>query len=436
MARRRRKPLPSEPVNAQISDLSHDGRGVTRINDKVTFVHGALPGEEVEFKYSLMRRDFDEGVAIRILNPSKDRVEPRCPHTDACGGCVLQHMDPDAQIQSKHHVLMENLERIGRVRPDVELPTLTADRWGYRRRARLSVRRVAKKERTLVGFRERAGRFVADLQECHVLVPAFGFRILDLAAMLDTLDGRDQIPQLEIASADNVEVMIVRHLQPLSTGDEQKLADFEKTSGIRVLVQPKGPKTIAPLRGDMPQLFFSLPDYDLEFRFTPANFVQVNASINRKMIALAIDKLQLEQDSRVLDLFCGLGNFTLPIARSGANVTGIEGDEELVSLARENAERNGLRADFEVADLTEERPFGTFDRVLLDPPRSGAEGALRQVAQTGAKRVVYVSCHPGSLARDAGILVRDHGFRLLEAGVMDMFPHTAHVESIAVFERS
>lgn len=437
MARRRRKRLPQDPVRAKIEELSHDGRGVIHIDGKVVFVHGALAGEDVEFKYTAKRRDFDEGVVDRVFEAAADRVEPRCPHASECGGCVLQHLAPQAQIQNKQGTLLENLSRIGNVTPERVIAPLTDDPWGYRRRARLSVRHVPKKGRTLVGFRERGGRFVADLQECHVLHPAFGFRMLDMARMVDAMSARADIPQIEIAVADNARVMVIRHLEPLDSADRAILAQFGRDHSMVVILQSKGPDSLVTLDGSpLPDLFFALPEHDLSMRFTPTNFVQVNAAMNRRMIGLALEKLTLEPEHAVLDLFCGLGNFTLPIARSARSVLGIEGDQQLVNLAASNADANGLaNATFQVADLSEPTDLGSFDRVLLDPPRSGAREVLAAVAATGARRVVYVSCHPGSLARDAGILVHDHSFKLVEAGVMDMFPHTAHVESIAVFDR-
>ena len=421
---------------ATIEDLSHDGRGVARIDGKAVFVHDALPGEQVSFRYTSQRRDFDEAVAEQVLEASPERVVPRCPHVGVCGGCVLQHLDPVAQIERKQGVLLENLRRIGKVAPERVLAPLTASPWGYRRRARLSVRYVGKKQRTLVGFRERGGRFVADLQECHVLVEPVGLRIAELAALVDRLEARRDIAQIEIAAGDDVSVLVMRNLQPLGAADRQVLAAFEARTGLRIVLQPGGLDSLEPLAGDMPRLSTTV-DGDLELMFTPNNFVQVNAAINQQMIDLALDLLELAPAHRVLDLFCGLGNFTLPIARRVARVDGVEGDAALVQLARDNAGRNGIdNAAFRVEDLTGPVELGRYDRVLIDPPRSGARDVLEQVAATGAQRLVYVSCHPGTLARDAGVLVTDLGFRLIAAGAMDMFPHTAHVESIAVFDRS
>lgn len=433
MARKRRK-LPTEPIEATIEDLSHDGRGVCRVDGKVTFVHGALPGEQVRFKLTSRRRDLDEGEVVEVIAAAPERVEARCPHVGQCGGCALQHLAPETQIARKQETLLENLRRIGEVEPTAVIAPLTAASWGYRRRARLSARHVAKKHRTLVGFRERAGRFVADLQECHVLIPDVGFRIAELGALLDRLEAHRDIPQIEIAAGDDTTVLVIRHMVELSGPDREVLAAFEERTGLRVVLQSGGPKSLVALRGDLPRLHYALGDLELEF--TATNFVQVNAPLNAAMVELAVDKLALEAGQTVVDLFCGLGNFSLPIARRCGEVLGIEGDDELVALAAHNAARNGIEnARFERADLREPITLPACDRVLVDPPRSGALDALGAIAATGAEQVVYVSCHPGSLARDAGLLVREHGFTLTEAGVMDMFPHTAHVESIAVFDR-
>lgn len=434
MGRRRR--LPPDPVEASVEDLNHDGRGVARIEGKAVFIDGALPGERVTFRYRARRRDFDEGRVDEVLVAVPERVDPRCPHAGVCGGCALQHLDPDAQIARKRQTLLENLSRIGDVVPRRVLPDLRAGVWGYRRRARLSVKHVARKGRVLVGFRERQGRFVTDAQECHVLVPQVGLRIAELGALLDRLEARRDIPQIEIASGDDLTVLVIRHLMPLERGDRAALARFEARTGLRVVLQPGGPQSLEPLTGKMPTLTTRVPP-GLELAFTPTSFVQVNGRLNRAMIELVVEKLAPESGMRILDLFCGLGNFTLPLARHGAEVLGLEGDEELVALARSNAVANHVgSATFEKADLTEPRDFGRRDRVLLDPPRSGAADALAAIAASGAERIVYVSCHPGTLAADAGALVHTHGFELLEAGVLDMFPHTAHVESIAVFSRT
>ncbi len=424
-----------------IEDLSHDGRGVTTHEGKKVFVHGALPGERVNVRVTERKRSFDEGETLGVIEPSPDRIEPRCPHFGQCGGCSLQHLDPARQIEAKHQALVQNLDRIGKVSPDSFWEPLTGPLWGYRSKARLSVRYVHKKERVLVGFRERYGRFVADMQTCFVLDERIASRLEDLSGLVFSLDARRTVPQIEVACGDERCALVFRHLEPLSDGDLAKLRAFAVESGIAVLLQPAGPDSIHCLEPGGVDLQYSLPDFDVLLAFGPSDFIQVNREMNRRMVHRAVELLDPAAGDRVLDLFCGLGNFTLPIARRAGQVVGVEGDRELVRRAGENARRNGLdNVIFHAADLNEDPGSAPwlkqpYDKVLLDPPRSGAEFILPHVAASGAKRLVYVSCHPASLARDAGILVHEHGFRMLGAGVMDMFPHTGHVESIALFER-
>jgi 23S rRNA (uracil1939-C5)-methyltransferase len=424
-----------------IEDLSHDGRGVTTHQDKKVFVHDALPGERVNVRVTDRRRNYDEGETLEIIEPSPDRIEPRCPHFGQCGGCSLQHLDPAKQIEAKHHALVQNLERIGRVTPDEFWAPLTGPQWAYRRKARLSVRYVHKKERVLVGFRERYGRFVADMQSCFVLDERIASQLENLSNLVFTMDARRSIPQIEVACGDEQCALVFRHLDPLSEGDLEKLRKYAIDSGIAVLLQPSGPASVHSLEPAEVDLQFGVPEFDVRMAFGPSDFIQVNTEMNRQMIHRAVELLSPSRSDRVLDLFCGLGNFTLPIGRKAGQVVGIEGDRELVRRAGENAKNNGLdNVVFHAADLNEDPGSAPwlkqpYDKVLVDPPRSGAEFILPHIAASGAKRVVYVSCHPASLARDAGILVHQHGFRLLGAGVMDMFPHTGHVESIALFER-
>ena len=430
------------PFQIQILDLSHDGRGVARREDgKAVFVAGALPGETVLAEPTARSRRFDEARTLEVLAASPERVPPRCPHFGTCGGCVLQHLAQDRQIVAKQQVLLENLERIGKVAPGRVLEPLTADSWGYRRKGRFSVRRVNKKDKTLVGFREQDPRFVADLGQCHTVIPQIGMKIQALAALVDGLQAREQIPQIEFIAGDDAIALTVRHLAPLDEADRAALAAFGREHGFSIFLQPKGPDSVHPLDGQAPALSFRLPQWDVELAFEPLDFIQVNAGLNQKMIARALELLDARAGERVLDLFCGLGNFTLPLARTVAEVVGVEGDAGLVARARANAQRNGLdNAQFFAADLTQDQR-GTpwmragFDKLLLDPPRSGADEVLKQLPLQGIDRIVYVSCHPGSLARDAGYLVNERGWKVTQAGVMDMFPHTAHVESIAVFER-
>ncbi len=434
--------LDRTPFQTRILDLSHDGRGVARHADgKTVFISGALPGETVLAEPTARSRRFDEARTLEVLDASPDRVVPRCPHFGTCGGCVLQHLAEDRQIGAKQQVLLENLERIGKVAPGTVLPPLTAGSWGYRRKGRFSVRRVNKKDKTLVGFREQDPRFVADLRECHTVIPEIGMKVQALAALVDGLQAREHIPQIEFIAGDGAIALTVRHLVPLVDADKAALAAFGREHGFAVFLQPKGIDSVHPLDGTAPALSFRLPAWDVELAFEPLDFIQVNARLNEAMIAAALDMLDARPGERVLDLFCGLGNFTLPLARGVAEVVGVEGDAGLVARARANAQRNGLgNAQFFAADLTQDQR-GTpwmrqgFDKLLLDPPRSGADEVLKQLPLQGIGRIVYVSCHPGSLARDAGFLVHERGYRLVSAGVMDMFPHTAHVESIALFER-
>ena len=440
--------LDKTPFQARILDLSHDGRGVARRDagshaSKTVFIAGALPGETVLAEQTARARSFDEAKTLQVLEPAPERVEPRCPHFGICGGCVLQHLAEDRQILAKERVLLDNLARIGQVRADSLLPPLTDVAWGYRRKGRFSVRRVEKKDKTLVGFRETDPRFVADLRECHTVVPEIGMKIPALAALVDSLDARRTLPQIEFSAGDAAIALVFRHLEPLSAGDLAKLRDFGDAHGFAVFLQPKGVDSVHPLdAGAVPKLAYALQPWSVELEFRPLDFIQVNRGLNEKMVARALQLLDVQPGERVLDLFCGLGNFTLPLARSAGAVVGVEGDAGLVARARENAARNGLaNVEFHVADLAadlrDERWFRRgFDKLLLDPARAGALEVLRQLPLDGIRRIVYVSCHPGSLARDAGHLVNERGWTLKSAGVMDMFPHTAHVESIAVFEKA
>ena len=440
--------LDQSPKTLQITDLSHDGRGVAHWPEghaqagKAVFVTGALPGETVSVQQTARSKHFDEARTLDVLTASPDRVQPRCPHFGVCAGCVLQHLAEGRQIDAKQRVLLDNLQRIGHVTPASVLPPLRGDSWGYRRKGRLSVRRVEKKDKTLVGFRELDPRFVADLRECHTVVPQLGFKLDVLGALVDGLDGRRDIPQIEFIAGDAATVLVFRHLQPLSEVDKSKLAAFGSEHGFAISLQPGGIDSVHPLSGEPPALAFGLPQWDIELNFRPLDFIQVNAKLNEAMISRALELLDVQPGERVLDLFCGLGNFTLPLARVAGEgaVVGVEGDAGLVARARANAEHNGMtNVQFHAADLAQDLAGQAwlkqgFDKLLLDPARAGAIEVLKQLPLKGLKRIVYVSCHPGSLARDAGYLVNEAGWSLREAGVMDMFPHTAHVESIAVFD--
>ncbi|AXK72296.1 23S rRNA (uracil(1939)-C(5))-methyltransferase RlmD [Lysobacter sp. TY2-98] len=429
------------PFPADITDLTHDGRGVARLPDgKAVFVAGALPGEKVVAVRTARHRHFDEARAVEVVDAAVERVAPRCSHFGTCGGCALQHYDEAKQIVAKQRVLMENLERIGHVTPKTVLEPLVDASWGYRRKGRFSVRRVEKKDKTLVGFRENDPRFVADISECHTVIPAIASKIGAIAALVDSLDTRREIPQIEFIAGDDAIALTFRHLTPLTEGDRQKLVAFGREQGFTIYLQPGGLDTVHLLDGDEPKLAFRLDDWNVELNFRPLDFIQVNAGLNRHMIHRTIELLDPQADERVLDLFAGLGNFTLPLSRHAREVVGVEGDAGLVRRARENITHNGItNVEFHAADLAKDlsgEPWmrESFDKLLLDPPRSGADFVLAHLPLKQFKRIVYVSCHPASLARDAGFLVNEKGWTLKAAGVMDMFPHTAHVESIAVFE--
>lgn len=441
MSRRRRK-LPSDPVEARIESLSHEGRGVARIGGKTVFVDGGLPGETVRFRYTGSRPRFDEATVVDVIEASPSRVVPPCPHFAICGGCALQHMDPAFQISVKQEVLLEQLRFNGRVEPEDILPPLTGPTRGYRRKARLGVKMVFKKERVLVGFREKRKPYIADIDSCLVLHPSIGE---NLGALRDLVAGMSivtRIPQIEVAAGDIGTAIVIRHLEDFTAADRERLARFERERGMTVYLQPGDTSTVVPLNpGAVPGLSYTLSGYDVRIGFDPLDFTQVNFDMNRLLVDRVMTLLDPGSDEEVLDLFCGIGNFTLPLARRARRVTGVEGSPALVKKAGVNARQNGIpNVEFEVSDLYAPNIAGgflagLFHKVLLDPPRSGAREVIEQMTFKDAGRVVYVSCNPATLARDAGMLVRDRGYRLKLAGVMDMFPHTTHVESIAVFER-
>ncbi|MEA3303152.1 MAG: 23S rRNA (uracil(1939)-C(5))-methyltransferase RlmD [Pseudomonadota bacterium] len=443
MGRRRRggKKLPQGSFEAQIESLSHDGRGVTHVSGKTVFIHGALPGEKVTFNYSRVQRRYDEGVVDEILQASSQRVEPGCENFPVCGGCSLQHLGSDYQITYKQQTLLDAFEHIAGIELQTVMPPLVSEPWGYRRKARLGVKYVAKKGRVLIGFRERGSSFITVMQRCPVLHPAIGEKLGALADVIQSLSVRDKLPQIEVAMGDEAVILIFRLLSPLSAEDAEILGSYCRGQHWHCYIQEGGPQTVTPLEGDAVTLSYQLPQQQLQFEFLPTDFTQVNTTINRQMISQAMLWLKPQSDEVILDLFCGLGNFTLPLAQLCSSVTGIEGDVALVERARKNADNNGItNADFHVANLYEPGDDQSwmqqqYDAVLLDPPRSGAQEILPWLPRLGARRILYVSCYPGTLARDAGLLVNEHGYKLLQAGVMDMFPHTAHVESMALFER-
>jgi 23S rRNA (uracil1939-C5)-methyltransferase len=424
--------------------LTHEGAGIVR-DGKTAFVIGALPGEVIHFRRQKRHRQYDEALLIEVLEPSAERAEPRCKAFGVCGGCSLQHLAPERQLHSKEAELRDNLERIAKVSPDRWLESMQGPVWNYRRRARLGAKYVKKKDRVVVGFRERLAPYVADVQRCEVLQSPLDGLITPLGEMLTRLDTRERIPQIEVAVADNATALVLRVLDAPTTRDLAVLRDFERERGVRFYLQPGGLDSIARLpsedvAGEQP-LFYGLPDFNLALEFSPTDFIQINGAINRQLVTRAVDFLELGPESRVLDLYCGLGNFTLALARKAGQVVGVEGEAGLIERARHNARRNAVsNAEFHVANLAETPLPGTlwakggFTHVLLDPPRVGAREVLTAVAGFRPQRVLYISCHPGSLARDIGILVHDHGFALRAAGVLDMFPHTNHVESMAVLE--
>ena len=439
MSRRRKQKLPPEAVETEIESLSHDGRGVARVNGKAVFIEGALPGEQVSFRYTRCRSQFDEGSVEQVLRASPHRVEPACEFFQICGGCRLQHLDSAEQIQLKQTILLDNLTRIGKVSAETVLEPLRGPEWGYRQKARLGVRYVRKKERVLVGFREKNSAFLADMDACKILHPRIGEHLQDLAAAIAQLSCYDKIAQVEVAIGDEDAALVVRHLVDLSAADRDILAEFGKRFDFQIYLQPGGPDSISLLWPETAGLSYALPDYQLQIDFQPMDFTQVNAQLNRSMIQQALALLQPQADETVLELFCGLGNFSLPLARHAKQVVAVEGDAALIARARENATRNDIHnVEYHVANLMEDVQGMAwlrgreYDKILLDPPRSGAIEVIPQIAALGARRIVYVSCNPATLARDAGVLVNEYGYRLQQAGVMDMFPHTAHVESIAL----
>ena len=430
-----------------IHDLSHDGRGVGRYEDKVTFVHGALPGERVHARLRGRNRKFDEATTLSVEQASADRVEPKCSWFGYCGGCALQHLSHNAQLRWKQSRLAENFRRIGQVEPARWLEPISADPWFYRRRARLSARLVPGKGRVLVGFREIGGRYVADIEHCSILDPAFAERLLSLSELIGQLSIPDRIAQIECAAGDDSAAIVLRHLEPLTEQDHAQLIEWSTNNTVHdqpiaIYLQPKGPDTVHRLTPEKHELCYRLDRYGLELEFHPQHFIQINAAVNRALIDRALELMQPQPDEHLLDLFCGLGNFSLPLATQAGQVTGIELEPALIQAAVNNAERNRLsNTQFTAADLTQDVDQLVFMKkdyagVLIDPPRSGAAEILPLIAATKAARLVYVSCDPATLARDAGTLVQEHGYRLEAAGIADMFPHTAHVESIALFTRA
>ncbi|WP_425260190.1 23S rRNA (uracil(1939)-C(5))-methyltransferase RlmD [Rubrivivax sp. RP6-9] len=444
--------LEVESLDLEAQGIAHRSTGEGA--GKVVFIEGALPGERVQVSVSRKKNNWEQGQVSAIARESAQRVRPGCPHfglhAGACGGCKMQHLHPAAQVAVKQRVLEDNLWHLAKVKPEQVLRPLEGPAWGYRWRARLSVRFVAKKGVVLVGFHERKSRYVADMTVCPVLPPAVSALLPALRTLIGGMDQRDRLPQIELAAGDSVVALVLRHLEPLTPADAQRLRDFAAAHGVQWWLQPKGPDTVHLLDDGGPVLAYGLPEFGITMPFKPTDFTQVNPHINRVLVERAVRLLAAQPRDHVIDWFCGLGNFTLPLATRAAQVLGIEGSETLVQRARDNAAANGLAAKtrFEARNLFEITPddlraLGAVQRWLIDPPREGAFALAKAVADLHAaggfalpQRIVYVSCNPATLARDAGLLVHQGGYRASLAGVVNMFPHTAHTESIAVFDRA
>lgn len=427
----------------QVDALDHEGHGICRVEGKVTFVDGALPGETAEISVFRKHPKYDSANATRILRPSSQRAVPKCAHYGRCGGCVLQHLEVSAQVAAKQRILEENLQRIGKVRPEIMLPALYGPAWGYRHRARFSVKRVDKKGGALVGFHEKKSWFIADMQKCEVLPPQAASLFMPMRELVAKLSNSDRIPQIELAIGETSTVLVFRLLTPWNDEDGEIVRAFADAHEVEIWIQPKGPDTAVPFYPENGKLLqYSLPEFGVVHPFRPTEFTQVNPHINRALVHRAMALLNPQPHERIADFFCGLGNFTLPIARSGASVVGLEGSKALVSRAQENARLNGLpEVEYAVDNLFEMTPekyaaLGHFGKLLIDPPRDGAMELVKSLpADNPPRRIVYVSCNPATLARDAEVLCHVKGYGLKAAGVANMFPHTAHVESIALFER-
>ena len=426
-----------------IESLDHEGRGIAHVEGKTIFIDGALPGEFAEYASFRRKPRYEQASAVAILRQSAARVTPACRHFGVCGGCSMQHLEPSAQAAVKQRVLEDALWHIGRLRPEMLYPAIHGPAWGYRLRARLAVRWVEKKGSVLVGFHEKRSSFVADMDSCEVLPPEISALLPKLRRLIFGLSLRDRLPQIEVAVGDAAPVLVLRILQALSAADEAELRAFAQAEGVVLYLQTGGPDTISPFYPQAPPpLSYGLPECGVALQFGPSDFTQVNQHINRMLVRRAMGLLQPSAGERIADMFCGIGNFTLPIACSGAQTLGVEGSAALVRRAAANAVRNGLAAnsEFRVANLfaaTQESlaDLGRCDKMLIDPPREGAIALVKALAGCATGRIVYVSCNPATLARDAAVLVHEQGYRLRGAGIANMFPQTSHVESIALFER-
>jgi len=427
-----------------VESLDYESRGIAHVDGKVIFIEGALTGEHVTYSSYRKKTSFEIAQLGQVIKPTFMRIQPKCKHFGMCGGCSMQHMDAHAQVAAKQRILEDNLWHIGKIKAQTILLPIYGQSWGYRQRARLSVRHVMKKGKTLVGFREKRGGYVADMQYCEILTPKIAKLLPLLGQLNEKFTTRDALPQIEVAVGEHVDVLVLRILQALSPADEEAIKQFADIHTVQFWLQTKGPETAVPFYPlDAPQLTYSLPEFGITMPFSPTEFTQVNADMNRVMVSRAMRLLNPQPNERIADLFCGLGNFTLPIARSGAQVVGIEGSATLVQRATQNAAFNGLANNtqfsamnlFEI-DETALMQLGHFDKMLIDPPRDGAFELVKVLGTDAPVRIVYVSCNPATLARDAEILVHQKGYVLKAAGVMNMFPHTSHVESIALFEKS
>jgi 23S rRNA (uracil1939-C5)-methyltransferase len=431
-------------TEAVIESLDQEGRGIAHVEGKVAFIEDALPGEAVVYSAYRKKPNYELGRAERILRSSSIRVVPRCRYFGTCGGCSMQHLDAKAQVAAKQRILEGNLRHIGKVKAEMLLPAIYGPAWEYRQRARLAVRYVAKKSGVLVGFHEKRSSFVADMQNCEILPLRISGLLNPLRELINGLSLRDRIPQLELAIGEAADVLVLRVLYELNAGDRESLKTFADRHRVQFYLQPGGPESAhAFYPENMPGLYYTLPEFSLTMAFHPTEYTQVNHAMNRMLVRRAMQLLDPGPGERIADLFCGLGNFTLPAARGGAVVTGIEGDPELARRATENAARNGLleAADFHVANLFEATEaslasYGRFDKMLLDPPRDGAVAVVKALGGSAPSRIVYISCNPATLARDAAVLVHTKNYQLKAAGVVNMFPHTSHIESIALFEQA
>jgi 23S rRNA (uracil1939-C5)-methyltransferase len=432
-------------VPVLVESLDREGRGIAHVEGKAIFIEGGLPGETVSYSSYRRKPSYELATATAIHKPCAERESPSCPHFGVCGGCSMQHLEARAQVAAKQRVLEDSLWHIAKVRPETLLRAVYGLAWGYRQRARLSVRLVPKKGGVLVGFHERKSSFVADMESCEILPRRISDLLLPLRALIAGLSHPARLPQIELAAGEAVTVLVLRILDPLSAADEDALRGFAAQHGIQFWLQRAGPDSAEPFfPPDAPPLFYSLPEFGVRIYFRPTDFTQVNHAVNRILVRYALALLDPRPGERIADLFCGLGNFSLPIASRGAEVLGLEGSAELVRRAEDNARANGLaeRARFETINLFEASNCaalggngGGFDKLLIDPPREGAVEVVKALRENGPRRIVYVSCDPATLARDAEVLVHVKGYRLAAAGVINMFPHTSHVESIAVFEK-